>query len=367
MTTAGWKRVRAMCQGLLVTLSFLGWPVQNSNSFVTVPTPIVNFIQITDLHLFDASDNDDATSNKSAFIWALSVVDWYNKHHDIDFVVFTGDIGLDCVDDPESKSKILRCKTTSSFLEAVEIMSNYLQDVTLPVYFVPGNNDLVDEEPCDIGHYRRFVTALNVALKKKGSSTRVVDLEQVDLAEEKLPVWLLGLNSASFKDSSKYSGVPCQAGIGPAPIAASAKEELDRFIRLVKTARSLGDRPILVFTHEPEIVDPYRLLPIWDLKTNQLESWHELLCNDTVTAVFAGHLHSQDFSLYGTALPRASTGCGSKSAAATWIAPPLAAKNQNPLAPLARGLLWVRVGSARPYQVSVTPLWYEQHRSTSSH
>jgi predicted MPP superfamily phosphohydrolase len=315
----------------------------------------IDFIQITDLHLFDAAE--DAPSNQAALAWSLSVVRWYRDHHvNISFLAFTGDVGLNCVDDPRALP-VEHCLHKIPLSQAADVLATFLAPVGLPVYFVPGNNDLVREKACDIIRYRDFVTALNDRLRQKGSTTTAIDLTAKP--QQISGLLLMGLNSASFKAQDNFMVDHCPEAAKSEPIAASAVEELSRFSELVRS-RGSKSTPVLVFTHEPEIVDPFRMTLTWYLRADQLREWHQLLCGDAITALFAGHFHAQNFRLYGSPIRTTSAECQAGTSASTWVAPPLAAKVQNPLAPEARGLLWVRVRLTQPYDVSVTPLWYTQ-------
>lgn len=322
------------------------------------PPEGLDFIQITDLHLFDSET--DRLSNEAALDWSLKAIEWYqNKGVLLRFVVFTGDLGLQCVVGPLDELPVTGCVKTTTLSQAADLLANKLIRLSIPVYFVPGNNDLVDEKACDIVRYRNFLRSLRERIKEKGFSLPVIDLT---VAPQETSGWrVFGLNSASFKYPavSHYVKESCPRGYKSENVATSPEQELDLFVERVTSRTNNIKLPTLIFTHEPEIVDPFRLKVIWDLEQKHLTKWHDLMCGDAIVGVFAGHLHSQNFNLYGTAFTTAGN-CKDAKSASTWVAPPLASKVQNPLARQARGLLWVRVGLTEPYQVSVTPLWYEE-------
>jgi 3',5'-cyclic AMP phosphodiesterase CpdA len=320
-------------------------------------THTLDFIQITDPHLFDAGADQD--TNKAALQWALSAVDWYGNHEaKASFLAFTGDCGLDCVQDPHSEPPPASCGKTALLHDAVDLMANYLDKVGLPIYFVPGNNDLVNESSCDIAHYRDFIGALQESLRTKGSKTTVMDLTNAPAPISGLRI--VGLNSASFKNADKYDG-KCITASKSNDTASSASNELQKFSNSLTHDAAGANLPALVFTHEPDIQDPFRMIPIWSAEISDVQAvktWYESLCKNSVLAVFAGHLHSQDFNKYGSPIMTTGADCGNGRTIPTLIAPPISAKNQNPMAPEARGLLWVRIKLDDPYSVSVTPLWY---------
>jgi hypothetical protein len=134
----------------------------------------------------------------------------------------------------------------------------------------------------------------------------------------------------------------------------------------------------LIFTHVPYLKDPYYRSVAWDgFPDAELSTWKEVATSPKVAGIFAGHFHDPRRFLYATrsdgtglsvddtATPGANppVESGDPIAQKTWLAPPLALKNQESASPTARGFLLVRVqktaGPGAPAALlSVIPFWY---------
>src|SRR5258708_32061981 len=109
----------------------------------------VTFVQLTDSHIFDSGKRGkpekkeaEKLSTELAWKWALGEVNrLVTSGEHIDFVVFTGDLGLEgaCSDGT------MACAAWRAAVDRV-----YEDLKTLPVkqvFIVRGNNDLPDEDP----------------------------------------------------------------------------------------------------------------------------------------------------------------------------------------------------------------------------
>jgi hypothetical protein len=191
----------------------------------------VTFVQLTDAHLFDAGKHrpvqagyQDYLDNRSSFEWAVDQINGFAaKGRCIDFVAFTGDFGMEDADPKDAAREV------APFFRAL---------IVKKILLVPGNNDLKDENPGDIGRFQAFVTELVQLLPDH----QLTDLTQT--TETVNGIRLVGLNSASFKNQN-----------GKLRAANSAAQSVE--MRRVETEIQAG-QPTLIFTHIPNLEDPYR-------------------------------------------------------------------------------------------------------------
>jgi 3',5'-cyclic AMP phosphodiesterase CpdA len=278
----------------------------------------VRFVQITDVHLFDsgkrcfdANVNREYRENLAALEWAIRNANEINaasrtdKAPEVDFVAFTGDFGLENVVEPgepplskpKSPTKPTPCfpdETVGSFYGPVEPISietaaSQVASIfgqlapKIRIFLVPGNNDLKDENPGDVSRYIDFVTALERYLPG-----RVRDLTNLAGPQTASPapiiadtLHLLGLNTASFKISDSEKNIslrPLAMSAAPVSKCGSAQflvgEELpgnglsDRMperssnlLSLQKQVADLQGAQYILFTHVPDVVDPFSSIP----------------------------------------------------------------------------------------------------------
>lgn len=395
----------------------------------------VTFVQMTDPHLFDAGSarhaegvEEEALDNRAALHWAVLETNRLvlSERQAVDFVVITGDFGLDNVTmPPMSGLPGGECPQRPAGKEgpvvavplgeaAAEVARALRALVVKKVFLVPGNNDLCQEHPDDLHRWAEFVDAVRTAVAAQtaartqalaesypsGAARAPDPPDVVDLtyslerlheknhprisalftgrpAPARVPpaaptvngVSLLGLNSAFFKLEPKVAG-------------QAQRREMD-FVR----ARVGTGGSHVIFTHIPDLPDPHRgatTTPAkspedassWRMSDEARKIWTELLDRSDVIGVFAGHFHASQRGLYphdfGYAIPpvRAAT------AVKTWLAPPLAAKHQwtIPPAKAARGMLLVTVtvnGGVRVSPpggdgVTQVPLWYSTSDQTAA-
>lgn len=377
-----------------------GTPGPGVQRLLTLPTSIT-FVQITDAHLFDGgkkrATKEEAISeqndNWEAFRWAIQQINaLIEGGTPIDFVVFTGDFGLDFVrvqgkEPCDQSDKDFDNEKNNGWLEfytpaqAAATVAQELQNLKVKtIYVVPGNNDLANENPCDLDRYREFVKRTDDAMPK--SASRLIDLTAKTAQEG--PFRLFGLNSASFKKMDNYKGTCGDDGTAAPPsrkqLPGCPRDEIERLERVLKESSN----SYLIFTHIPDLMDPKAVRDnpqectpsaafdprpkcgSWELphadKFDLHKNWEELLGNPRIIALFAGHFHDADRANYATAASETALYNGLVTAQKTWVGPPLALKYQYEKCSTcrARGLLLVRVemSNNRAGTVSVIPFWF---------
>lgn len=362
-----------------------------ANSSATVRAEDITFAQITDAHLFDAGKRrhgpgifEEALDNRAALHWAIleiNRIEAGGRH--IDFVVFTGDWGLENVkvSAPTAEQRGLKmpqCPAASPSDEgpvpavdvkaaAKEVADEFRALVVNKVFLVPGNNDVCNEDPRDLYRYVEFVADVQQELPG-----RVIDLTHLQLNAGHTAVTakpipdvvrgfsLLGLNSASFKTKDNLKNVKDTEPGHP-------HYEMQQLEATVKQPGSY-----LIFTHIPDLKDPAAQPakpapgsaattsaappttggnakpaaspsspPVpqsstdakksaWALeeKGQDIQAWERIAKKSNVLGIFAGHFHSSDRNIYGYASEKSSLAVRPDVAGKTWVAPPLAIKFQ---------------------------------------
>jgi hypothetical protein len=324
--------------------------------------PVLTFIQITDPHVFDDGANQPADSGYrsvsadwSALHWAIQEINSLKDGgKNIDFVVLTGDLGLSNLEFGKGCNVagpvmgLDRMPPISKDWAAGGFARELSALKVTPVYFVPGNNDLVDEKVSDAARPDCFVSLAQAALSKAAPAVSLGELK-VSAPVVLKGFRLVGLNSASFKKESNYKDDCPAAGEGCPGVAIG---ELDKLLA------ASSNEPVLMFTHIPDLIDPYREKITWDVGDAARREWNAAACNGKLLGIFAGHFHDSDRNLYGSntsthdlVVPGAE--CAARK---TWVAPPLAIKNQLGKDPTARGLLYVRIFNNG--EVRVTVDWF---------
>ena len=324
--------------------------------------PVLTFVQITDAHVFDDGWRQPTDSGYrsvgddwSSLHWAMAEINaMKSSGKNIDFVVYTGDLGLSNVE--------LRndCGLAGTPVDAngmppiskdwaARRLASELSALSVPVvYFVPGNNDLEDENVTDARRLPCFLGFVQSALTLMSSPVRVSELT-ADAAVSQKGFRLAGLNSASFKSDTKYKASCPAAGPGCPEVEVGLLQKLE--------ADTSFD-PILVFTHIPDLVDPFRETFSWQISDPVRKQWNSVACNAKIMGIFAGHFHDSDRHLYAsnTATHDLAVPGSECVAGKTWVAPPLAIKNQLGKNPTARGLLYVRI--FKNGQIRVAADWF---------
>ena len=376
----------------------------------------LRFVQITDVHLFDAGHNcyepDVAVEHDAAINglkWAVDKINQENDAAAIDFVVITGDFGIaNLIGDatpPHDRPKRNACHpdtpasnqfgpTKPETIETAAVnVAGFLRELNVrSIYLLPGNNDVPDnkllgiEDPEDRKSYGRFVQALSHELRG-----RVRDLSGIAYPASDAPwdhvhgYWLIGLDTASFKPSNTEiekslpmagaapvvqpgggQAPPCQ---DPDPDTVTSKA---RTMQLSRTAAHAANAsgPFLLFTHIPDLPDPFpdrqlngasdpkkkcSLLSSWMLVRESRKAWTGVISNPKLVAIFGGHFHSMEETQYGGPYSAVSAE-QSPAVRNMYVAPPLALKNQWKTHNPRRGLLVVDVQDSRVRNAVID--WY---------
>ncbi len=379
LSRAGRGRIAALLLAL-VTASSVSAGVESQH---------LRFAQITDMHLFDAGYKcfapdvqKEYSENLAALEWAIDAINAANLAKPIDFVVVTGDLGIENLAQPNEAERKLPKPTASGCDPLTALSDDYgpVPSITVDqaagaatgllgklevtaIFLVPGNNDLRDENPADLSRYQAFVRSL--AAKMPG---RIRDLTNESNA---LPgsdtvvngYRLIGLNSASFKPTADElkSGpatgsdpiVDCVDSHPTSDLSIARQTELERVGWLV--AKSTA--PTLLFTHVPDLPDPYskrqkndsqtcRFPSAWLLNSKAIATWQSIVALGHVVGTFAGHFHSSLPTLYGRAGTNAVGHAGD-----VYVAPPLSIRLQWTTDDPQRGFVVVDVDgqTVKPY------------------
>lgn len=342
-------RIRLIPKGryllLIFALSF-AWTVR------VVQAQAVRFVQVTDPHLFDGGQ--DGTENKAALAACIKKLnERMDEQADYKFAVVTGDIGIenlvstgkdangDSILEPDQTKRVGRIEQGAA--ELASILSQSKIRVWL---LLPGNNDLLNEEP-DTQYYRVFIQKLQSMLP----NLEIVDLcpEEPTSNKQSLGVYrigsaaFIGFNNASFKNNN----VPGRIGTN--------KKLQSEYVRQVVTRVTASDiHSAYIFYHIPELDDPYIVLDSgakrppnagnpypassWFVDKDVHEAWKKLVVNnEKVRGLFAGHYHDWRRDTYESYHWMQTADYASGSLSKLYISPPLAIKRQDKTPSQARG------------------------------
>jgi len=158
-------------------------------------------------------------------------------------------------------------------------------------------------------------------------------------------VRILGLESATFKNSN------CKSFPNGCKEAYKYQLEKMESVRDELTINNTERKPSIIFTHIPDLYDPYKFDPnnpkqSWVLRQDARNTWDQTIAqNPLLKGVFAGHFHSQDRNDYGqrgNLIPKDPT---RNSDLPFIVCPPLASKFQTIDQQTAQGLL---IGTINP-------------------
>lgn len=397
------------------------------------PTPSktrhLTFVQWTDPHVFDPGKGrhaegvrEEELDNWAAFHWAVLETNQLvlTERQNVDFVVITGDFGLENVQLPNEQSTNTKnngChnrKATDegpidrvSLADAAASVARELDALLVKqVYLVPGNNDVCDENPNDLPRWAWFVAVLQQDLEKLHNqriaslnesaagkpasavappTTNVVDLTDTlaRLSDSQRLQQVKNPRTAALFASGQVPIHP--AHVGPQEIngitllgldtaffknsQTPANAEIADEIKWVSQQIRPGDSYV-VFTHIPDLNDPYvpagsQAKPSWGLTAKLRQDWKtQILGQSGVLGIFAGHFHVANRDIYPHNFLYSKP--DELTAAKLWLAPPLAEKYQwrSPPGKTARGMLLVSVNGDGDTRVSpgrkVQPsaIWY---------
>lgn len=343
---------------LLILIAFVLWLP------TTAYPQSINFVQVTDPHLFDPGD--EGVQNKAALAACVRALnDRMNEGADYKFAVITGDIGIEnlvshIVDSATKKREHEDAATTDRQLEdgATQLASILAPSKIGLWFFVVGNNDLFQENP-DLTDYNTFIAKLQSKLQ--GLKIRDLSQNSSNLTDATFPGFkLIGFNNASFKNNNDL----CRLWDNRTTQASYVNNVLDQI--------KASGRRVLIFYHIPEVDDPYIVLNAdpktlaardntagactqrkdfadwfkgwqnsdsngyryssWFVHPDVVKAWKERVVRDrNVLGLFAGHLHDWRRDNYSGSLSK------------LYICPPLAVKLQSDKQAQARGFQEVTV------------------------
>ena len=343
----------------------------------------VRFVQITDPHLFDKAERK---KNEEIFIDAIWEINkLQTKDGPYDFVVVTGDIGVESIVRNEGEKAI--GKNAKMMADKILALSEVKQWL-----FVPGNNDLQDELPHTIRHYHQFIEALRLSSEPRG-----IKVEDLCPRESRPPYTLknkyvfIGFNNASFKNNNDFLRLSEKSTTQSAPndcaslvremnsclektpndqkpnnddsncssartIRCFQSREIERISGLIKSAQK-DKQFVFIFYHIPDVDDPYLMSGLpddwklhdflrireaakiitgsdhvnssWFIDQSLRNEWESIIKMENVKGLFAGHLHHN----YPDTYERYPNEAHSK----LYVCPPIALKLQAGKNPQARG------------------------------
>jgi calcineurin-like phosphoesterase family protein len=336
-------------------------------------TATVDFVQITDPHIFDCKG--DVEGNKEALKWCINQINGRaGAKADYKFIVVTGDLGLEGLpcggNEKEPGAKVDRAKELADIIK---------QSTVKRWLFLPGNNDLVEENPADIGTFHRFIKTLKDQLPEMqivdfcpvagdGVSSGVLDLGECRF---------IGFNNASFKSND--------SGADAATFEPKQLENVDEVLARLADPRF---KSAYIFYHIPEIDDPYCVsldpnkpednevlkkretsrgdigkpfpCSAWTVTPAVREKWNQVVANERVKGLFAGHFHSAEHESYDSLSWIRSAGYSPGSPLKLHVCPPVASKKQEDKSRQARGFREVSVDCEKGKTKSKI-FWYEKN------
>src|SRR5215213_5860901 len=322
----------------------------------------IQFVQISDPHLFDdiSAVADNRSTNKTAFISSIEEINRriIENKAQYRFVVLTGDLGLEnLVTGARTGDEIETLRNSAAEFASLLVLSRVHHWL-----FVPGNNDLVKENPETIKHYHVFIDAVKQATKKIISDFEIQDLcPQGDAGADRS-------KSDFFKIDSKQGSrlIDANAGI---------QEE---YVKQVRAHLDNNDFSyVYIFYHIPAIDDP-NLLPnadavkaryafkdrtggsffrsAWFVKSTVRMAWHSVVMHHKVRGLFAGHFHDSRKQTYQT-FSWLTPDYLPEEVEKLHVCPPLASKYQNGKPEQARGFQEVYLDEEG--KVSARIVWFD--------
>lgn len=346
----------------------------------------ISFVQISDPHLFDDTFTsvDNRWNDKAALVSAIDKINQQVLHNaQYKFVVVTGDLGLE-----ELTAGITDPKQIKSYLEhgAADLASMLVLSKVHHWLFVPGNNDLLNEDPKNIEYYHLFIDALKQVTKATIPDFEIRDLcprsdavsdgfeSRSDLLKIDNYVFI-GFDDSSFKNYEKNA--PTQNRIN---LNVGIQE---KYVKLVKAQLDQYDKIYAyIFYHIPAIDDPHlidikpeeeEVLKVrstakdqiggsyfrsaWFVDKKVRSAWNSIVIDPRVKGLFAGHFHNNQKQTYQS-LSWLSKDYLDQEVDKLHVCPPLAMKFQNGEDEQARGFQEVYLDEAG--KVSARILWLDQ-------
>jgi len=333
----------------------------------------VSFVQITDPHIFDCKG--DAEGNKKALQWCINEINGrFGPSADYKFIVVTGDLGLEglpCGGNEKERAPAVGDK-------AKELADIIKESKVKQWLFLPGNNDLVREDPADIGTFHRFIDALK---EKVPPEMQIVDFcpRDGDQSSGVLDIGgcrFIGFNNASFKSDDSAENA-----------ATFESKQLKNVDEVVARLADPRFKSAYIFYHIPEIDDPYCIsldptkpedneilkkretsrgeigkefpCSAWTVTRAVRDKWNQVVADERVKGLFAGHFHSADEESYTGLGWIRSAGYAAGSLLKLQVCPPVASKKQEDKPTQARGFREVSIDCEKKEKKSQV-FWYRK-------
>jgi|GEM_PF-2257340 len=364
----------------------------------------VSFVHLTDPHIFDDNwqtqnppvDEDNRLDNQAALTSCMSEIkERMKRGATYDFGVITGDLGIEFLvqeartsakgADANEFEKIVAKKLERAGTE----FANQLALSRVKIWlFVPGNNDVLCEDPANIRYYHTFVTAVKAAFDNSNNETLARDLcppdgsnySKSDLIQIKGYAFI-GFNDSSFKNSEpdKEEQKQCPQTNRITVYAPFQKIYAVQVEDLLKNDNS---KYAYVFYHIPEIDDPYLVTlkldqePLksriankaaignsfydsaWYVQRDVRDEWNKVVMNSKVRGLFAGHFHDNRRQSYLGFQWLRTPNYAPETLSKLHVSPPLALKLQYDKSERARGFEEVYIDDKG--EVSARILWLNE-------
>ena len=305
----------------------------------------------------------EALDDRAALHWAIDQVNELAAKAPIDFVVYTGDFGVQNVffSNPQCNGVAFKPEPGlppfSSDMAVMEFSIEINRLSVHDVFVTPGNNDIIDENVADNPRFDCFIAQLQARLQSLPSHIHL-EVLRADKAVNIAGIRLAGLNTASFKKAENYDKA-CKAGSPPAAEPPKAGCPIPQLQTLGRLLDRDGVAPLLLFTHIPDLLDPFRNTRSWEIDPTTRNDWLTLAAKRQLVGIFAGHFHSNRQDLYATNSGTRKLFVDARDGEKTWVAPPLAGKNQRDGKPQARGFMLVDLDvSQGKFAVNARAVWY---------
>src|ERR1044071_3170553 len=350
----------------------------------------LSFIQLTDAHIFDDGWKEKgsepywkAVDDRTALHWAVESINTLAEINSVHFIVYTGDFGLQNVFFSDSTCSLVPFKSEpgippfSSEMAANELALELNRLKVRTIYVVPGNNDIINEKVTDGRRFECFIEVLQAKLGLLATLEKLtpvhLQLLQADAVVQEGGLRLAGMNTASFKKENENYKTECSSVTSMSTVLRNHGCPMPQMESLGKLIDQ-EDSPLLLFTHIPDLIDPYekeknpgRTQSSWDIERQVRVEWGKLATRSRLAGIFAGHFHSAKLSVYANTVGTQYLSVDPIVTGKTWVAPPLAGKNQRNGGPQARGFMLVNIDqSPGALKIDASPVWYPMPVSTSA-
>jgi UDP-2,3-diacylglucosamine pyrophosphatase LpxH len=353
---------------------------------LTIHAAPLKFVQVTDLHLYDKNEGPANTTALIDFIQKLKELTDNGEVYD--FVVVTGDIGIEGLikelykGDPELSVKEEELKIENSIIAAATKVAAILDRSSIRKWlFLPGNNDLIDEEIETGKFYSIFIGELRIQLINKKEIRDLTDTKYGPYIKDSHV--FVGFNNASFKNNDdprriideKAEEINIEAikrrisltEVSRPPLSPVGQKQKIFIAQVAEFVDRYPSSNVYILYHIPEIDDSHpvldfsseaaskRLLSLnepyaisaWFVEDEVRRSWHDVVNKNQVKALLAGHFHDWRYETYEKGYrwmrtPASLYGSVQK----LLICPPLAIKRQADAVHQARGFQVVSVDDA---------------------